>query len=595
MGSSSAGPLPGVPFMNLGYPYALAAVYAAAGPSVAAALTLQALLGSLAAVLVALAARELFHGDTAAWIAGGIYAAYAGAIFYDGLLLTPSLTNLALAAALYGAARYLDSGATGAAMMAGIALSLAAVLRSTRCCSCRGSWPSSFWRACPRTRGAGSRGPPRSSPPPSPCPGAFVLANGLTRGEWAPISGNGGMNFWIGNNRDAEGVYQAAGFLTSQTAQAEGRAFLSEARRRTGRYEMTRPRRRARCGSARASARSRRARAGGFRSAAARRRSSGTATRRRRTWGWNSSRGSRPCCGGLRWSSRCSARSGSAGSRFSRRRGDAPRPRSCSCSSREAEIDVGEAIHRTDQDEIERPQAEYGEGIRREDHKDIARDPEGGGDRVHREDEIRDLNGQESDKQRRCHQHPVHPAHKALAHVVRRHREKTTEEPNRGVSFGIDELATHAPSGPRDNQEGAEDVEDPAEMVDQGCADCDQRRHERPARRILRRTGRGADTQPVRRRLGGEGRRQRCCRCSATSRSDRRRSTPLHSPIFPCRPSTTPKTTLTPIQAPLTIRAFRRVDARSPRCTAKSTARRTRINAPAASQHHRGVCTKVAP
>jgi tetratricopeptide (TPR) repeat protein len=228
------GPSAGVSFMNLGYPFALAAIYAASGARAVAALAAQAVLGGVAALLVALAARRLLGSDTAAWIAGALYAAYSGAIFYDGLLLTPSLTNLALAAALWAATIHLDSGRILAAGLAGCALSVAILLRSNTLLLVPGllavaaaAWPLRLRAAAALLAGSLA------------LPGAVVLANGLARGEWAPVSGNGGMNLWIGNNREAEGIYRAADFVTSQTAQAESRAFLSEARRRTGDYGMT--------------------------------------------------------------------------------------------------------------------------------------------------------------------------------------------------------------------------------------------------------------------------------------------------------------------------------------------------------------------
>ncbi|HKQ60528.1 MAG TPA: hypothetical protein VJS92_04535, partial [Candidatus Polarisedimenticolaceae bacterium] len=61
-----------------------------------------------------------------------------------------------------------------------------------------------------------------------------VLYQGLANGEWVPVSANGGMNFWVGNNRHAEGVYYAAEFIEQISAEGEERGFLAEARRRAG-------------------------------------------------------------------------------------------------------------------------------------------------------------------------------------------------------------------------------------------------------------------------------------------------------------------------------------------------------------------------
>ncbi|HKQ63011.1 MAG TPA: glycosyltransferase family 39 protein, partial [Candidatus Polarisedimenticolaceae bacterium] len=128
----SAAPLRGGPsFMNLGYPYLLAAVYRASAARPAAALWVQALCGALTAGLVALAARRLLQRDGAALFAGLLYAVYGVAIFFDGLLLTPSPINLLLALALWGVAVAQDRDrSTGAAVAAGLTLGAASLLRA---------------------------------------------------------------------------------------------------------------------------------------------------------------------------------------------------------------------------------------------------------------------------------------------------------------------------------------------------------------------------------------------------------------------------------------------------------------------------------
>lgn len=72
------------------YPYVLAALYVTAGPSIAVVKIAQAILGSLACVLIALAGVRLF-GRRAGLLAGGLLAIYGPAMFFDGLVQKSTL------------------------------------------------------------------------------------------------------------------------------------------------------------------------------------------------------------------------------------------------------------------------------------------------------------------------------------------------------------------------------------------------------------------------------------------------------------------------------------------------------------------------
>src|SRR4030095_11555935 len=67
------------------YPYFLGALYAIAGRDLLLVRLVQALIGSASCVLVALAASRLVS-RRAGTVAGGVFALYAPAIFFDGLL-----------------------------------------------------------------------------------------------------------------------------------------------------------------------------------------------------------------------------------------------------------------------------------------------------------------------------------------------------------------------------------------------------------------------------------------------------------------------------------------------------------------------------
>jgi len=81
------------------YPYVLGVVYAVAGPDLMAVRVVQAVLGSLSAVLVGYAATRLVC-TRAGVMAGAILALYAPAIFFDGLIQKSVLDVFFVAAAL---------------------------------------------------------------------------------------------------------------------------------------------------------------------------------------------------------------------------------------------------------------------------------------------------------------------------------------------------------------------------------------------------------------------------------------------------------------------------------------------------------------
>jgi hypothetical protein len=232
--SSPAGPS----FINLGYPYALAAVYAMAGAHAASMLFVQAALGALSCVLLALTARQLFESDWAAIVTGVLYALYRPAVFYDGLLLTPSLTSFAVIASLAAAVagskairfRYVllivAGGCNGfaAILRPNLVLLVPALAVAAACLT----------PAASRRRGAIALilGAIAVLAP-------VAVAQRVAHGAWVPLSANGGMNFWTGNHLGARGAYQPADFVDEQNAQGEESGFLDEARRRSGRATMT--------------------------------------------------------------------------------------------------------------------------------------------------------------------------------------------------------------------------------------------------------------------------------------------------------------------------------------------------------------------
>jgi 4-amino-4-deoxy-L-arabinose transferase-like glycosyltransferase len=105
------------------YPYTLAALFAALGPSLHAAALAQAALGAATCVLVYLLGRELC-GEAAGLIAGVLAAVYGPSIFYAGVFLSTTLEVVLCVAALLALtlARVRPTGArwTGAGLVMGL-------------------------------------------------------------------------------------------------------------------------------------------------------------------------------------------------------------------------------------------------------------------------------------------------------------------------------------------------------------------------------------------------------------------------------------------------------------------------------------------
>jgi Flp pilus assembly protein TadD/4-amino-4-deoxy-L-arabinose transferase-like glycosyltransferase len=198
---------PGLYYVSPLYIYWLAVTFAAF-QSFTAVRVLQAALGTVAVGCVFVAARQWF-GNRAAWIAATAAALTGLFTFYESLLLQtaldPFLTAASLAALALALTLRKDTSrwfvATGvlfglqtlnrpnvvvAAAAVGVAL---LVLRR--------------WRAVALlvVGGAIALTP-------------AVLRNAKVAGEWSPLSSHGGLNFYIGNNADADGTYHSVPGVT---------------------------------------------------------------------------------------------------------------------------------------------------------------------------------------------------------------------------------------------------------------------------------------------------------------------------------------------------------------------------------------------
>lgn len=224
-----------VSFMNIGYPYVIAMVCAVFGYHTAVVLWMQAITGSFCAASISAITYLLSKKKSAAVMGGMFYAFYAQAIFYDGLLLTPSIMNavlaLALFSAVFGTAKERPWWYTVSGFGVGIATLLRAnsILLACAWCAVLIVWayknsdiPRRYLYAV-----VFAAGYVLVILPP-------IMYNGLMHNEWVMVSANSGMNFWVGNNAEATGIYYGPSFVASQSGESEQTAFLQEARQRTG-------------------------------------------------------------------------------------------------------------------------------------------------------------------------------------------------------------------------------------------------------------------------------------------------------------------------------------------------------------------------
>lgn len=216
----------GVFFMNPLYPYFLALIYWVGGPSWWMVGAAQALLGALNCGLI-FALGRMAWGRREGLVGAGLAAFYGVFIFYDGALLTATPILFFNLAALCSLLRWRESNRVAWLWGAGICLGLSALARPLVLlfAALLGGW----FGAQRRLRAWGVV-----------CLGCgLVLApamarNGLVGGEFALTTSSAGMNFYVGNNPQATGIYAQAEFVPSAEPDQEREGFLREARQRTG-------------------------------------------------------------------------------------------------------------------------------------------------------------------------------------------------------------------------------------------------------------------------------------------------------------------------------------------------------------------------
>jgi tetratricopeptide (TPR) repeat protein len=189
------------------YPYFLGVVYAVFGHDLTAARLVQAVVGSLSALLVAVAAARLFS-PRAGLIAGLMLAAYAPAVFFDGLIQKSVLDVAFVSTAVAALAGLLTGGHDRRGLWLGLGAAVGALgLTRENALAIVAVIAVWAWRGAPR----GRRG--RAAAVGLFAAGvALVLApvavrNYTVSGELYLTTSQFGSNLYIGNHPGADGSY----------------------------------------------------------------------------------------------------------------------------------------------------------------------------------------------------------------------------------------------------------------------------------------------------------------------------------------------------------------------------------------------------
>jgi tetratricopeptide (TPR) repeat protein len=196
------------------YAYVLGLLLAVSGGSLLFAQCVQVVLGTVAVALIGATANR-WQGPRAGWIAGVLAAATGVFTFHEVLILQAALDPFLTALALFLLARALPDAGPWRFLAAGAAFGLLALNR-----------PNALAGAVLTAAVLAARRPMRR---PWVRAGAFAagvaiavspatVRNAVVAGEAVLISSHGGLNFYIGNNPEADGTYRAVPGITPNIA-----------------------------------------------------------------------------------------------------------------------------------------------------------------------------------------------------------------------------------------------------------------------------------------------------------------------------------------------------------------------------------------
>jgi tetratricopeptide (TPR) repeat protein len=205
---------PGAYYVSPLYIYFLAVVFRLSGAAVLHAQVVQALLAAGAVALAGLCARRLF-GERAAVLAAGL-AAVTGVLAFNEILLLQSAIDPFLAAlALERLSAALSRPAAARFAVAGFAFGLLGLNRPNALAAVAVVGVVALLAARSR-RGALQAVLLMAGAVLALAPAA--VRNRVVTGQWLLVASHGGLNFYIGNNPSADGVYQSPPGITPTIA-----------------------------------------------------------------------------------------------------------------------------------------------------------------------------------------------------------------------------------------------------------------------------------------------------------------------------------------------------------------------------------------
>jgi len=225
----------GVFFMSPLYPYFLGLIYSLFGVSPLAPLIVQSLLGAATVGIFFLWAERLM-GRRPAIVSGVLAAFYAPFVFYDATLLTASLILFLSAGILYLTHFTLENPTPYRLAGTGVLIGLSALARPLALIFLPFFWLLLHLQeksSSARRIGIALIGVAVILLPVS-------LRNLFVGGEFALTTSSAGMNFYVGNNPDATGLYWEAPFLSSSEPQYEDEDYRRVASEAVSRELTTR-------------------------------------------------------------------------------------------------------------------------------------------------------------------------------------------------------------------------------------------------------------------------------------------------------------------------------------------------------------------
>jgi tetratricopeptide (TPR) repeat protein len=192
-------------FVSPLYIYFLAAIFAASGGSLLAAQLVQVLLGTAAVALVYADARRWVSAGRA-WVAGLLAAGTGVFVFHEVTLLQAALDPFLTALALHLLSRALHDHRPASSVAAGIAFGLLALNRPNALACGLAAAAGLAWIGWRRGLAALAGIALALAP--------IAIRNRIVSGEAVLVSSHGGLNFYIGNNPEADGTYHAVAGIT---------------------------------------------------------------------------------------------------------------------------------------------------------------------------------------------------------------------------------------------------------------------------------------------------------------------------------------------------------------------------------------------